>query len=203
MEVIDYKAIYLSKIQEIIPGYDITPESKIIIPESFLVEDEYLPIVELGGNCFDFLPCQAIQIPKTVKNIKWSFYSCKNLINIFVDSDNLFYKDIDGVLYTKDGENLLAFPNARKGECYIPEGTKRISNFAFKTSCIKTLYIPASVSEIGTNSFYDCHLKDIYFEGRENIDDILLGGFSSNDKKKHTNPNCHFGDKIIPFLKLL
>ena len=203
MMIIDHKAISVSKIQDIIHNEDLTSTSKVIVPELFLVQDEYLPIVELGGNCFNFIPCQAIQIPKTVKNIKWSFYSCKNLIDIYVDNDNLFYKDIDGVLFTKNGENLLAFPNARKDEYYIPEGTKRISNFAFKTSHLRTLHIPASVSEIGTNAFYDCHLKDIYFEGRENRDDILLGGFSTNDKNKHTNPNCHFGDKSIPFNDLL
>lgn len=203
MNIIDHKAISVSKIQEIISGYDITPESKIIIPEFYLVDDEYLPVVELGGNCFDFIPCQAIQISKTVKNIKWSFYSCKNLIDIYVDPDNLVYKDIDGVLFTKDGENLLAFPNARKDEYYIPEGTKRVNKFAFKTSHISTLRIPASVTEIGTNAFYDSRLKDIYFDGRENRDSISLGGFSSRNEGNYTNPDCHFGDKIIPFNDLL
>lgn len=203
MRIITSKAVSLQNLQDIFTDVELVSMSNITIPEFVIVDGEYLPIIELGENCFDFVPFHEIHISKTIKKIKWSFYSCKNLKNIYVDKENLYYTDLDGVLYDKDTTLLLAFPNSRKGTYYIPEGVKKINKFAFKTSNVEQLHIPKSVTEIGTNAFYQCKIKDIYFEGRDNIDDVSLGGFSSYDKKFCTNPSCHFGDVVIPLQEIL
>ena len=147
--------------------------NSFVVPETVTtLKGEVKTVVELGPNLFDFSPYREIILPKTVRKINWCFYSCRYLLDIFVHPENQHFKDIDGVLFTKDAAELVAFPNARTGEYFIPEGTECISHFAFKTSHITTLHIPASVKEIGINAFYDCRLSDIYLDGRNNLDDI-------------------------------
>lgn len=50
---------------------------------------------------------------------------------ITVAQTNQYYKDIDGVLYTKDGETLIYCPICHtgdgNGEMHIPDGVKYIS----------------------------------------------------------------------------
>ena len=54
---------------------------------------------------------QFINIGKDVQYIADSaFYSCKQLRAVFVDEENPFYCDVDGVLYTKDMKTLVLHP---------------------------------------------------------------------------------------------
>lgn len=171
--------------------------NRISVPETITKNSKKYQIVKLGPNCFNFSPYTEIYLPKSIREIEWCFYDCKHLVDIFVDTENQYFKHIDGVLFTKDAKELVHFPNARFGAYTIPEGTQRISHFAFKTSHITILHIPASVIEIGNNVFYDCRLHDIYFDDRDNWDDIKIGQMFSFNLRNYSNPRCHFGDKVI------
>lgn len=65
-----------------------------------------------------FRGCEAlttVKIPASVTDIgEGAFMGCKNLRSIIVSKDNQVYKDINGVLYSKDGKTLLRYP-AGKG----------------------------------------------------------------------------------------
>ena len=117
-----------------------------------------IQVKKLEHNCFDFLNVvKGIEIPACVEEIQWSFYECKELRFIKVNADNKNYKDIDGVLYSRDGKTLIAYPNAHGDEYAIPSGVKEIAHFAFKDcSYLKKLIIPDSVKKIGANAFYGC-----------------------------------------------
>ena len=54
-------------------------------------------------------------------------------------------------------------------EYVIPNGTTKIGDFAFnKTTSVKSIRIPATVTHIGDNNFIECNnLTDIYFEGTQ------------------------------------
>ncbi|MDO4544060.1 MAG: leucine-rich repeat protein [Clostridia bacterium] len=61
-----------------------------------------------------------------------SFHNCNALKEITVDGDNPYYKDVDGVLFTKDGKELLFYPNGREAESYtVPEGVEKVTEGAF------------------------------------------------------------------------
>ena len=121
----------------------------------------------LGKGVFESLKnCKKIILPKSMKNIEWSFWECKKLERIELPSnpwDELHYKSIDGVLYSGDGLSLCAYPNAH-GEIYeVPNGVTTIKKFAFK-SCdsIHTIILPSSLKVIEINAFYRCtNLKRI------------------------------------------
>lgn len=169
--------------------------SEMRIPEMFICEGEYRMITKLGHNCLNEIPFQKIIIPKTIREIEWSFYECINLQSIIVDKDNLHYCDIDGVLFDKDKKALLAYPNARIDDYHIPDSTTSIEHFAFKTCHLSGLFIPHSVTRIEANAFYGCRkLKHIYFEGRtlQEVREIFHAGFIGTEYgKMRVNPLCH------------
>ena len=82
------------------------------------------------------------------------------LKKITVAQTNQYYKDIDGVLYTKDGETLIYCPICHtgdgNGEMHIPDGVKYISQKAFAHNTgIKKLYLPDSLKMIFEAAFLD------------------------------------------------
>ena len=88
----------------------------------------------------------AVQIPDTVVLIgDLAFADCPNLIYISVNKYNLYYKDIDGVLYTAEEDQLLLYPPMHTGS---------------------SVYLPSTVSQIADMAFYQCaYLSSIRYEG--------------------------------------
>ena len=75
----------------------------------------------------------AIQIPATVEHIgALAFANCPNLVYISVSDQNEEYCDIDGILYTSDGRELLLYPPMRAGASVtISLVTTEIAEMAF------------------------------------------------------------------------
>ena len=88
----------------------------------------------------------AIQIPATVEHIgALAFANCPNLVYISVSDRNMIFCDIDGILYTSDGRELLLYPPMRAG------GSVTIS------------LVTTTISEM---AFYNCaYLSHIYYTG--------------------------------------
>jgi len=92
-----------------------------------------------------------------------------NADNITVENDNPNYSSIDGILFNKQGDELLVYPAGRSW-CYIPESTKTIARSAFKRSKITNVSIPSNVEHIGESAFEGCDsIKWISFEGSPEI----------------------------------
>ena len=102
----------------------------------------------------------SINIPSTVEAIyTMAFDQCSSLDSINVDDSNNAYKDIDGVLISRNidaavGDKLFYYPLGKTDESYtIPDGVKVIGNMAFYKSQLKEVTIPASVRELENNAF--------------------------------------------------
>ena len=138
---------------------------------------------------------EELYIGASVRHIEeTAFYNAKKLRRVTVDPANEWYKDVDGVLFTKDGKTLMLYP-----VCYgqqptedpeefvypdayaVPEGVERIATFAFlKNGHIRDLTLPSSLKEIGDMTFFDCWRLGGYDYDAEN--DALLGtGFTLPD----------------------
>ena len=91
-------------------------------------------VVEIAdGAFFGCSTVTAVQIPSTVKKIgDLAFAACKNLMYLSVSSENAFYRDVDGVLYTADFAVLIQYPPLRAGaDLLIRAETVRIAEMAF------------------------------------------------------------------------
>ena len=88
----------------------------------------------------------AIQIPATVEHIgALAFANCPNLVYISVSDQNEEYCDIDGILYTSDGRELLLYPPMRAGA---------------------SVTISLVTTEIAEMAFYNCaYLSHVYYTG--------------------------------------
>lgn len=128
--------------------------SAIVIPNS---------VVAIGENAFFYTKLKEVNIPYSVSSIgEGAFNYCTDLTNISVDINNCNYCSVDGGLYNKDKSILYAYPAAKTEQSLIiPNGVRRIANYAFKCSRFKSITIPNSVEEIGENAFASSSLESV------------------------------------------
>ncbi|MBP3234498.1 MAG: leucine-rich repeat protein [Eubacterium sp.] len=100
---------------------------------------------------------KTVSIPSSVQIISSkAFNNCPDITDIFVDEDNDYFCDINGVLYSKDKKTLLAYPEGRS-DVIINSGTKIIGKNAFNSDRnISQLEIPDSVTTIREGAFAEC-----------------------------------------------
>ena len=92
------------------------------------------------------------------------FEGCSGLTKITVDSENVNYMSMNGLLLTKDGKTLKEGVN---GEVVIPSGVTVIDSRAFADrDGLTKVTIPAGVGIIGLEAFYGCDgLVDVAIPG--------------------------------------
>lgn len=121
---------------------------------------------KMGNYAFNSCSFEKITLGAGVKEIGNSvFGDCNSLLNIEVSAANQYYKSVDGVLYSKDGKTLIAYPGGRTEKSFkIPDGVTAIANGALDCDSLTELYIPKSVTEM---PFLIYNIKNIYYSGTE------------------------------------
>ena len=153
-----------------------------------------------------------INIPSSVKKIEEAFAShCLNLEMIFVSKDNIYYSSKEGVLFDKNIETLLFYPNNKKDVTYevplsvvkimtaisnknivcfkVDEKCKYIEGGNYESHNMKRLYLPDSLEYIDgsireTTTIYSSSYKVAYeFAITKKIPFVLINGeFASPSK---------------------
>ena len=102
------------------------------------------------------IPTVRIECEIPWEEIEFMFEDCS--IGAYeAPEDHPLYKTADGVLYTKDGKTLLAYPNRREEEHFdIPAGVERIGTFAFENDYLKTVSLPIGLKELNDYAFDGC-----------------------------------------------
>lgn len=120
-------------------------------------------LTTIGSSAFDLTNLTELYLPASVTSIAGTIgEKCENnnsmgymkeLKSITVAKDNPCYKDIDGVLFTKDGKQVIKIPAKRANIYEIPNGVEKIGNGALDKYSENTYFvIPASVCVIGEMS---------------------------------------------------
>lgn len=139
-----------------------------------------------------------VHVPKSVEYIGAGAFHSASLHSIEVDSENPYYCDQDGVLFSKDLSILIEFPFGRNcSDYYIPTGVRyiadyafcgckmifidipigvvQIGSYAFSGSNLFSISIPDSIVEIGDDAFGNCHLWALYIpQSVQKIGDLTL-----------------------------
>ena len=124
-------------------------------------------VEKIGDYAFNSsVNLEKITISAGVKEIgRYVFGDCNSLLNIEVSAANQYYKSVDGVLYSKDGKTLIAYPGGRTEKSFkIPDGVTAIADGALNCDSLTELYIPKSVTEM---PFLSYNIKNIYYSGTE------------------------------------
>lgn len=197
----------------------------ITLPESIVTIE--------GGAFFNCSSLRSIFIPKSTTKIydsagrsgySWgTFANCDSLTEIKVDDDNPYYKSIDGVLFTKDGTELIAYPAGKQSEKYtIPSSVITIETCAFEScnnlrdviipysvtsigmeafvrcTSLSSITMPHSITSVGWYAFEDCtSLKDVYYLGTEGEwKDISIGTDNEALTKATIHYNCDLSNNF-------
>lgn len=155
--------------------YAVMKAAGISLVTEVTIPSEYngLPVGEIAGGAFDGCSTLVtINVPDTIRYIDMGlggnqtgspFRGCSKLQNVNVyeveGNHERFYASVDGVLFYKNtitgGVELKYFPYARSGAYTVPFGTEVIPANVFRGyTKITEIYIPASVRQIDTESFY-------------------------------------------------
>ncbi len=119
-------------------------------------------VVYIDSSAFSFTPYIIYRA-----NSYDDVYIENNIQDISVESGNRHFMSIDGVLFNKDGNQLVAYPGGRMGGYRIPASTTTIASRAF-SNCyeLTDVYIPNSVTQISDRAFAECErLSEVIIEG--------------------------------------
>lgn len=149
--------------------YKCTALADITIPEG---------VTRIGESAFESCSgLTSITIPASVTEIVGNpFVDCSNLLRIDVSSDNPIYKAVDGVLFDKRQNILVAFPSNRTGDYLIPKGVMAIGDDAFRGCKDLTIVtIPENATRIGDSAFASSGLTRVIIP--ESVTHIGDGAF--------------------------
>lgn len=156
------------------------------IPQKGIVE-----IPEKTENIYDsaFLKCQKItkvKIPATVKKIGSAAFGYNSAMKkIEVDKSSKYLKTVDGVLYSKDGKILYAYPSGKKDKIFcVPENVCAIADGAFMgASNLPKIILSSKVEYVGVCAFMDCkRLRQV--KSKNEIKFMMASAFLNCKKMK-------------------
>lgn len=74
---------------------------------------------------------------------------------------NPYLKAASGILFSKDGKTLMAYPAARTAPYTIPASVRRIHTLAFAFSKLKSITLPATLTAVGDEAFVGSELEEV------------------------------------------
>ncbi len=126
----------------------------IVIPDA---------VSAIGDGAFSgCLSLRQVTLPVMLKTLGAGVFSgCGALEKLTVPEPAAYYKSVDGVLFSKNGKELLLYPEGRPDKSYtVPEGVERIAVGAFAGAAkLKRLYLPASLESLEPASFTGAPLE--------------------------------------------
>ena len=106
---------------------------------------------------------EKVHIPETLRHIGASAFFGTNITEFTVDENNPAYKVEDGVLFSKDGIALVAYPPSKQDASYtVPDGVEELYHGCF-ASCdyLYELNLPDSIIYVDTWTFAYTPLKEL------------------------------------------
>ena len=133
---------------EVIGSYSFsnTAISSIILPDS---------LKEIKTHAFSETLLEELYIPKNVQSIGGGITAYTFVFNIDVDINNENYVSVDGVVYTKEYDEIVLYPSYKTDSSYkIIDGVSKVGKSAFEgTYFINEVIVPENCEIIGGSAF--------------------------------------------------
>ncbi len=129
-------------------------------------------LTTLSGTAFDGTNITELHLPSALLGITDNYFSGCTWLESISGQSTGYYADGDA-LYTADKTKLLWHSDARNDSIFIPEGVTEIGAGVFQYDYIYQLNLPASLTLVGENAFYDCQITEVIFAGTQTQWDAL------------------------------
>lgn len=138
----------------------------------------------ISGYAFESSKLTSIFIPDSVTSYSGNpFLNSGSLTNIDVGENNLNFKSISGVIYSKDGKTLLDYPAGKTDATFeIPAEVEILgSQWNWYNNYLRRITVPSSVTSIGYGSNRNSYSSDTYliFSGNSALTSIQ-GSYAKN-----------------------
>ncbi len=183
------KAEFTSALKEV--GYAAFAECEALV--DFSADS----LLKVGEFAFQQVALTEFVISKDLEELPNNCFTASELRSYVVEAGNPQYQAIDGVLYSKDGKTLLAFPcygegNITEASYRVEDGCNAIDAYAFMHNRTIENIDFNEVTTLGEAAFLDSFLT-----GALSIPDcitVLDGKFTFNASKRITS--VHFGSGL-------
>lgn len=122
----------------------------------------------IAKKAFSNAALTEITIPASVSSIAGgAFFGQKNLTAIWVDDENPYYCDVDGVLYNRSMDTIHTYPRGRvETSVILPESVSVIAQMAFaNNSVLQTMVIPGDIAVLENQAIVAMSaLTGVYFQ---------------------------------------
>lgn len=162
---------------------------------SYTIYENGLLVVDGNRSHTHIIPTNNVEkvyIGDNAQNIGGALFRYLSTVKEYtVSSDNENYTSVDGVLYSKDMTQIVAYPQGRTDETFnISATVKEIGSYAFMCSKLTSIFIPKTIKLILPYAFNGSSLESVTFEDGErnliisfysfgeceNLNSILLHG---------------------------
>ena len=141
------------------------PDSVNYVDDNAFRDSVYLKSVTFGAaenlqvhsNAFYNTGLTSLYLPANLSYVgEYAFIGLKDLTAYTVADENPRYKSINGVLYSKDGKKLIAYPAGKTGNFTVPKEVETIGFGAFENSLIEAVSFEDGINllTIGYRAFY-------------------------------------------------
>ncbi len=158
-------------------------------------------LTNIGGGAFSGSGLTSITIPSTVANIGvGEFLGCASLTAITVDTNNLFYSSVDGVLFDRTQTTLIQYPTDKVGNFALPDTITSVGLEFQGLANLTGIAIPESVTNIEAGAFGGCaslaaitvDTNNLFYSS---VDGVL---FDKNQTTLIQYPNDKIGNFALP-----
>lgn len=140
----------------------------------------------LPNQAFYNVPVKNLTLPATLTRLGWGVVSgCKNLSNVYFNGtlEDWCNIEFDGdTSNPMSGRQFYYLDNGQQtgipSNFVIPDSVEHVSSFAFVgVSGLTSVTIPASVTSIGANAFYNCkEIESLTLNGSPTVEQVAFYG---------------------------
>ena len=147
-------------------GYTGT-DTDITIWNGFVYYGQYTYYInKISADAFDNnTQVESITLSSYIESVEPGFLSGNSVVeNLYVNSQNTYFSSNDGVLYSRDGTQLIKYPNGKTATTYtIPTATTTIGYEAFANQThLQSITLNSNLTTIGTYAFKGCTSLNTY-----------------------------------------